>query len=215
MTRPYPDYSFNERLADGIVHVVGLVFGITALTILLFYTVYDHPSFTTMMVLVYGVAMVLMFACSAAYHMVPVLGLKELLRRVDQSAIFLKIAGTYTPFAALKLGGFWGYGLLGTVWAVAFFGIGLLILQARQTNLMVFLYLALGWLGILVVWPLFASLSSAVLTLIVTGGVLYSAGTIFHAWHSLPFSNAIWHVFVLAATVCHYFAVFVSVVIDR
>jgi len=164
---------------------------------------------------VYGGAMVLMFLCSAAYHMVPVMDWKVFLRRIDQAAIFLKIAGTYTPFALLKMGGSLGVGLFSTVWVIALLGVGMILAMGqKRRRLLVLLYLALGWLGLAFLWPLMMSMSVLAFALLGTGGALYSIGVIFHIWESLPFSNAIWHLFVLAATICLYFAVVVAVLID-
>lgn len=211
----YPQYTRNEQLADGVIHVVGVIFGIAALSVLLTVSGIYNPYYETITLAVYGSAMVLMLVCSAAYHLVPMMHWKSVLRRFDQAAIFLKIAGTYTPFALLKMGGLLGYGLFSTVWIVALAGVGMMLsVRKRHGNTIVFLYLALGWIGIVLIWPLMASMSVLAFGLLGVGGVLYSVGVIFHVWESLPFSNAIWHLFVLAATVCHYFAVFVAVIVD-
>ena len=127
----------------------------------------------------------------------------------------MKIAGTYTPFALLKIGGFWGYGLFGTVWFFALLGAGMILsMRQNRSNWIVLLYIALGWVGVAVLWPLVASLSAVALFFLFSGGILYSTGTIFHVWESLPFSNVIWHGFVLVATVCHYFAIYFAVLVD-
>lgn len=211
----YPTYSKGERVADGAIHVMGVLFGIVSLSVLLTLSVLEKPYYETIALAVYGTAMVLMLSCSAAYHMVPAMDWKVLLRRFDQAAIFLKIAGTYTPFAFLKMGGLLGYGLLSTVWIVALAGAGMILaMRKRRGNVMIALYLALGWIGIVLIWPLMMSMSALAFGLLSAGGVLYTVGVIFHVWDSLPFSNAIWHLFVLAATVCHYFAVFVAVIVE-
>lgn len=211
----YPNYTVNERIADSIIHVVGVTFAIAALSVMMTFSSLQQPYYTTITLAIYGAAMVLMFTCSAAYHMVPMLQWKGLLRRFDHAAIFLKIAGTYTPFAFLKLGGFLGYSLLSTVWIVALLGMGMVLSIHRQRgNLIVLLYLALGWIGVVIIWPLMMSMSALAFSLLCAGGVIYSLGTIFHVWESLPFSNAIWHLFVLLATICHFFAVFVAVIIE-
>ena len=211
----YPNYTLNERVADSVVHVVGIAFSLVAISVLMTYSSLQQPYYATITLAIYGMAMVAMFTCSAAYHMVPMMNWKGWLRRFDHAAIFLKIAGTYTPFAFLKLGGYLGYGLLSTVWIVALVGMGMVLSMNRgRGNLIVLLYLALGWIGIFIIWPLAMSMSLLAFSLLCAGGVLYSVGTIFHVWESLPFSNAIWHLFVLLATACHFFAVFVAVIVD-
>jgi len=211
----YPVYTRGERVLDGIVHIVGVLFGVAALSVLLTLSILQKPYLETLALAVYGGAMVLMFLCSAAYHMVPAMDWKAFLRRIDQAAIFMKIAGTYTPFALLKMGGSLGVGLFSTVWVIALLGVGMILAMGqKRRRLLVLLYLALGWLGLAFLWPLMMSMSILAFSLLGIGGALYSIGVIFHIWEGLPFSNAIWHLFVLAATICHYFAVVVAVLID-
>lgn len=211
----YPDYTMNERIADSVIHVIGIAFAISALSVMMTFSGLQQPYYATITLAIYGVAMVLMFTCSAAYHMVPMPNWKQWLRRFDHAAIFLKIAATYTPFAFLKLGGYLGYGLLSTVWIVAIIGMGIVLSMHRgRSHYIVFLYLALGWVGVIIIWPLAMSMSTLAFSLICVGGALYSIGTIFHVWESLRYSNAIWHLFVLLATMCHFFAVFVAVIVD-
>lgn len=149
-----------------------------------------------------------MFSFSAAYNLLPVPNWKGTLRRLDQSAIFLKIAATYTPFALIKMGGLAGYSLLSVVWIVALLGAaGKLLLKSNWNGIDVALYLALGWAGLAAFRPLADSVTPTVLALLGIGGVLYSVGVIFHVWRDLRYQNAIWHAFVLAATCCHFGAV--------
>ncbi len=207
-------YTPAERIADGIIHLVGVCGGIAAVVAMMMVAVPSLPLSATVSLAIYGVAMIAMFSCSAAYHLTPLPEWKAMLRRVDQAAIFLKIAGTYTPFALLKMGGVAGYTLLGSVWAIALVGAaGKLLVEANWDRLAIVLYLALGWAGLVAFLPLAASVTPAVLTLLVVGGVLYSIGVVFHAWERLPYQNAIWHLFVLAGTACHFGAVTMAVFI--
>lgn len=204
----YPAYTLSERIADGCLHIIGVSAGVSAVVILLVSAVPALPPGAVAALVVYGVAMVAMFSCSAAYHLIPVPAWKGILRRIDQAAIFLKIAGTYTPFAFIKMGGVWGYSLLGTVWTVALAGaLAKLLLTAQWDRLSIALYLVLGWAGLAVFQPLLSSISVEALILLGTGGALYSLGVIFHLAERLPFHNAIWHFFVLAGTACHFSAV--------
>jgi hemolysin III len=204
----YPAYTLSERIADGVIHTIGVTASLTATIIVFAFVVPYLPAQSATSLVIYGVAMVAMFSFSAAYHMIPVPHWKGGLRRLDQAAIFLKIAATYTPFAVVSLGGLWGYGLLGAVWSVAVFGIVVKLFRRNgMGSLTVGLYLALGWAGIFVVKPLFDALPLSDMALLTIGGVLYSVGVIFHMWEKLPFQNAIWHLFVLAAASCHFAAV--------
>jgi hemolysin III len=155
-----------------------------------------------------------MFGCSAAYNLARNCLWRAVLQRCDHAAIFIMIAGTYTPFTLLRLDGAWSWGLTTAVWSIA--GIGILVKLCRRCDLhyaSVAPYLLLGWIGLIAVDPLFRSLGWQTLGLIGLGGVLYMVGVVFHVWRRLPFQNAIWHAFVLAAASVHYAAVFNGVVL--
>jgi hemolysin III len=198
----------GERTLDNIIHVTGVVTGLLAVIAMLLAAALYLPAASTASLAIYGAAMLAMFTCSAAYHMIPVARWKGFLQRLDHAAIFLKIAGTYTPFAAIKIGGLWGVSLLATVWAVALLGsVGKMLLASTWDRVAIPLYLGLGWLGVAMFQPLAASVGPVTLILLAVGGALYSVGVIFHLWRSLPYQNAIWHAFVLAGTACHFGAV--------
>lgn len=201
-------YRPAERIADGSIHVIGVCAGLVAVAAMMMAAIPSLPLSTTMSLAIYGAAMLAMLICSAAYHLAPVPSWKGILRRIDQAAIFVKIAGTYTPFALIKMGGVAGYTLLGSVWVVALVGAaGKLLIATNWDRASIVLYLALGWVGLIALQPLAASVTPSVLTLLAVGGGLYSIGVIFHVWESLPYQNAIWHLFVLAGTGCHFGAV--------
>lgn len=201
-------YTFGERLADGAIHLVGIVGGLLATIYLLGRAFPDLSWSASVSLIIYATAMIAMFAFSAAYNLIDVQAWADRLRRFDQAAIFVKIAGTYTPFAVIKIGGFTGYGLLAGIWSVALVGIAGKLLSARPwKRTTIFLYLALGWVGALVAIFAFDTLSTTSLLLLVAGGLLYSFGLIFHVWSRLPYQNATWHLFVLAATACHFLAI--------
>jgi hemolysin III len=161
---------------------------------------------------IYGLALVATFSCSAGYHLIVRPKPKEVFRRLDHAAIFLMIAGTYTPFILIKVNNSWGLALLAVVWAMAAIGIAIKLLAPRfLEGLSTALYLVQGW-AVLAAWqPLMSALSGVVLTLLMVGGVLYTVGVVFHLWDRLPYQNAIWHGFVLTAASCHYAAVMVIV----
>jgi hemolysin III len=208
-------YDRAEIWADGVVHVLGVTLGIAALGVLMVLSLGTVSAIEVTSVAVYGTGLVLVLCISAAYHLWPISPAKRLLRRFDHSAIYLLIAGTYTPIVAQMNGGSDLVALLVGVWACALAGIGLKLMYPDRFNrLSIALYLAIGWSGVLVYERVFA-LSGTTFWLIATGGVLYTVGVIFHVWESLRFQNAIWHLFVLAAAACHYGAVLDCVVLSR
>lgn len=211
MTRPFPVYTRAELLADGVVHMLGVAFSIVAVAFMLFWAVYSLEASGVVCVAVYGVATIAVFLCSAAYNMAWSPSRRAILRRLDHAAIFLKIAGTYTPFAALSLGGAVGAALLGAVWTIAAVGVPIaLFAHQGMMRSVVWLYLAQGWIVILAIGPLAAALSVLALALLVAGGLLYTVGVAFHLWEKLKYHNAIWHGFVLAASACMYGAVWAA-----
>jgi hemolysin III len=201
-------FSAGEQIADTIIHLLGIAAGLVAAVALLVTAGRYLPLASTATLGVYAAGMLAMLGFSGAYHMVPVPRWKGLLRRLDHAAIFLKIAGTYTPFAAIKIGGIGGYLLLGSVWGVALMGAAAkLLLQSTWDRLAVPLYLLLGWVGVVMAKPLAAAVSPMTLVLLGVGGLAYSIGVIFHVWRMLPYQRPIWHLFVLAGTACHFAAV--------
>jgi hemolysin III len=211
-TRAFPCYSERERAADRAVHVVGIAAGALAVAFLLGQAAMRHAAAGQGRALlalgVYGLGLLAMLLCSALYNLSGESARKALFRRLDHAAIFLLIAGTYTPFVLLRLGGPRGSGVLALVWLVAAAGIALKLLAPhRLDRLSVVLYLLLGWAPILALRPLFAALEPAALALLVLGGLLYSIGVGFHLARRLRYHNAIWHLFVLLAAGCHYAAI--------
>lgn len=207
-------YSRGEVLADAAAHILGLLFGLVA-TIALLITASQHDQ--ALLILgasLYGLGLLAMLTCSAAYNLWPPSPTKELWRRLDHAAIFVMIAGTYTPFLMNRVGGDWGYGLLGFVWSVAIVGAALkLAFPRRWESITIAMYLGLGWSILVAINPLMQSVSVNSLILIGVGGVIYSLGVVFHLWERLPYQNAIWHWLVLVAAACHYFAIFNEVAI--
>jgi hemolysin III len=207
-----PAYSRAEFISDAVVHVTGLVLVLMAIPVLIVVTALlrgDTPSMIG--VSVYGAAMLAMIACSALYNMTPGAGLTWLYRRLDHSAIYIKIAGTYTPFTLMS-----GHGLALTagVWAAAAVGVALKVASPDRFRwLALALYLGMGWAGVLAGQALIAALPAPVLAMMVVGGLLYTGGVVFYLRKSLPFHTTIWHVFVLAATIAFYVAVVTLVVI--
>jgi hemolysin III len=207
------NYTRKEILADGAVHVVGVALGVAgAIAIVVIAALSPLSLLERAGVTIYAAGLVSMLGVSATYNMWPVSRRKWLLRRADHALIYLMIAGTYTPLVALVGDGLPAWSLLGTVWLVAAIGIALkLLLPGRYDRVSIGLYLTLGWSGVVAYDTVIGRLGSDALWMLALGGVLYSLGVVFHVWRSLPYQNAIWHAFVLAATACHYGTVMATV----
>lgn len=200
-------YDRAELIADGVVHVVGVAFGLVAATALIVLTAFASAS-EIVSVSVYAAGLVAMLGISAAYNLWPVSPRKWVLRRFDHSAIYILIAATYTPVITQIKDGIFAAALLSGVWLVALFGIWLkLRMPGRFDKLSIGLYLAMGWSGVIAYDQVADSVPHLALWFIAAGGALYTFGVIFHAWRRLRFQNAIWHSFVLLGAACHYTAV--------
>jgi len=205
--RPYPAYTPAERIADGAVHVAGLgaaIIGVVALFVI-WAPVMD--GITLVAVTVYAASLLVMLGASAAYHMLAHTPLRPILRRLDHAAIYVKIAGTFTPLG-IALGTAFGYAVLAAVWICAAFGaVSKLRMPLGAMTTGWWPYLALGWAGAALILPLWGVLPALSLACIVGGGALYSAGIVFYAWEELRFANAIWHGFVALASACFLVAI--------
>lgn len=202
------NYDRTELIADGIVHVLGLVFGLVAATTLIVLTGVFATASEIVSVSVYAIGLLAMLGMSAAYNLWPVSPRKWILRRFDHSAIYILIAGTYTPIFSAMADSVLAIVLLISVWCVAIAGVVVkLRFPGRYDRLAVGLYLALGWSGVIAYDTVVNKLPVMTLWFIGAGGVLYTLGVVFHAWQRLRFQNAIWHGFVLLGAACHYTAV--------
>jgi hemolysin III len=206
--RPFTKpYDRAELIADAILHAAGIGFAVTGLALLISMSG-GLPSFQSTSVWIYGIGLVTVVATSAVYNAWPLGSTKLLLRRFDQSAIYLFIAASYTPIiarteiAANKV-------LLVAIWAVAWLGVMLrFAFPCRFERLAILLCLTLGWSGLLAYDLVFSPLAPTTVCLIMVAGVLYSIGVVFHLWDNLRFHNAIWHGFVISAAALQFLAVF-------
>lgn len=202
------DYDRAEILADGAVHALGITLGIAGVLSLITEAVRASPLDQMAAVVIYGVGLLTVLCLSATYNLWPISRTKWLLRRFDHAAIYLLIAGTYTPFLLHITDSACAY-LLGVIWIAACAGMSLkLACPGRFDRLAILLYLGLGWSGLIVYERVATNLPPAAVWLLAAGGVFYSTGVVFHLWERLRFHNAIWHAFVLAAATCHFVAVF-------
>jgi hemolysin III len=195
-------YNRNEINADATVHGAAILAALVGSILLLFHA---GPSWV---LAAYVFGLLVMLACSAAYNLTPPSELKWILRRFDHSAIYLLIAGTYTPLLPFlpEPAQAWRLGLI--TWGGAALGVLMkILLPGRFDRLAVVVYLALGWVGVIAAGAFMQVLPSEVIILIVVGGVLYTAGVVFYIWESVNFHNAIWHGFVAAAAACHFAAI--------
>lgn len=205
-----------EQMADATVHVIGVVGALLAVPVMItLAAVWRSEGALVAAIAVYGASLLAMFAFSAGYNIATIRlsggRVLEWLRRLDHATIYVKIAGTYTPYAVLT-GGPLGRWLLIGVWSGAALGFaGKLIAPDRWERLSIFLYLALGWCVVLVFDPVSEAITRATAILIIVGGCLYSVGVVFHLWERLPYQNAIWHAFVLVATFVFYSAILVEI----
>lgn len=210
------DYDKHEILADGIVHALGIVSGLVAVIILVALAAQTVGPWEVTSVAIYGSGLLAVLVISAVYNLWPVSPVKWVLRRFDHSAIYLLIAGTYTPFIMQMRSEITAIVLLAGVWAGSVVGVILkLCLPGRFDRLAILLYLLLGWSGVMAYEVVLGALPGSTLGLLAAGGLLYTVGVIFHVWQGLRFQNAIWHAFVLVAAACHYGAVLDYVVLAR
>jgi hemolysin III len=200
------DLIARELVADGVVHALGLALGGAGALSLLIFALVNGNAIAPLAI--YAAGLLAMLGCSAAYNLLRTSPWRAWLRRLDHAAIFAMIAGSYTPFTTLGLDEPWSTVLTVVVWSVAALGIGLKLWQPHRVEpISVALYLVLGWIGLVALGDMLTALSTSTIALLGAGGILYSAGVIFHLWRTLPYHNAIWHGFVLVAAILHYIAV--------
>jgi hemolysin III len=206
-------YPVGEEIANSITHAIGLVGAVIGLVVLATVAAQRGDGWRVVGGSVFGATLVLLYGASTLYHAIAAPRAKRVLRVLDHSAIYLLIAGSYTPFALVTLRGPWGWSLLGFIWACAAVGIVLrATVGARWRVTPVLLYVTMGWIAIVAVRPMARALPTAGLTLLALGGIAYTAGIAFYAWRRLPYHHAVWHLFVLAGSALHFFAVLLYVV---
>jgi hemolysin III len=207
-----PRYGHGEELANTIISGVGFVFAVAGSIVLVAragnYGTVRHILSCS----VYGTTLIFLYAASTLYHSIHVPRAKAILRAFDHSAIFLLIAGTYTPFALVNLRGAWGWSLFGVIWGLAALGIAFQAWLRRWPIARAGLYVGMGWAVVVVVNPLFATVATGGLVLLLVGGLAYTLGLGFYAWRRLPYHHAIWHVFVLTGSSAHFFAILLYVI---
>ena len=206
-------YSMGEEIAHAITHGVGIPLSITALVVLVTFSALYGNAWHITSTAVYGTTLILLYTASTLYHGIPQPRAKTILRQLDHAAIFLLIAGTYTPFTLVNLRGPWGWSLFGLVWGLAIMGVVVELWgSARFRRWSLALYLGLGWLVVIAIKPMLTLVETGGLLLLLAGGLSYTLGALFYIWKRLAYNHAIWHLFVLAGSALHFFAVLFYVV---
>jgi len=215
----HSEYSLGEEIANSITHGIGVLLSVAALTLMVVYAAMAADPWCTISVGVFGTTLVLMYLASTLYHALPHPRVKRLFRKIDHCAIYLLIAGTYTPFLLVHMRGPWGWSLFAAIWTVAAAGclfkfhfIDQCANQIWWDRISTALYVAMGWTIVVALKPTLELVPMPALILMALGGLAYTGGTIFYLWQRLPYNHAIWHLFVLAGSTFHFFAVFFFVV---
>ncbi|MFA6230814.1 MAG: hemolysin III family protein [Rhodanobacter sp.] len=208
-----PRYSFGDELASSVIHGIGIVLSIAGLAVLVAFAALHGNALTVVACAVFGTSLVLLYTASTLYHSVSLVAAKPALRTLDHIAIYVLIAGTYTPFTLIALPGAWGWSLFTAVWTLALLGSALeLGLLRRYHKLAVLLYVGMGWIGMIAFEPLSRHLQAGGIALLIGGGLAYTLGVPFYLWRKLPYHHTLWHVFVLAGSVLHFLAVLLYVI---
>jgi hemolysin III len=200
-------YTLSEEIASSVIHGIGIALSVAALSVLVTLSGLFGDAWRVVSFSVYGTTLILLYLASTFYHGFQSERLKKLFRTFDHSAIFLLIAGSYTPFTLVSMRGPWGWTMFGLIWALALLGIFKTIFAIGSSKLgTALIYIAMGWLVMIAVKPLFAALSFGGLVWLGLGGLAYTLGTVFYVCKSIPFNHAIWHGFVLCGSILHFFA---------
>jgi hemolysin III len=208
-----PRYTPGEEIANGLTHGLGIVLAIAGLATMTAFATLNGDVWHVVACSIFGATLILLYTTSTLYHSIPGDRAKAILRIFDHAAIFLLIAGTYTPFMLVNLRGPWGWSLFAVIWSLALAGIALrLFLRGRLHGLVVAIYVAMGWAIVVAVQPMLENVAPGGLLLLAGGGLAYTAGVGFYKWRSLRYHHAIWHGFVLLGSALHFFSVLFYVI---
>ena len=212
MSNGVNDFSITEEIWHAITHGVGLALSIAGLAILVAYATLQGSALAIISSAIYGTTLIIMYGSSTLYHAITDTEIKKIFQQFDHASIYFLIAGTYTPITLLTLGGAWGWSIFSVVWGAAIIGIFLkFAYPGRFEKLSLLLYLLMGWMIVIATEPLLSSMESGGLWLLLAGGLCYTVGIIFYIWDRLTFNHAIWHLFVLAGSILHYFMVLIYI----
>lgn len=201
-------YSLGEEIANSLTHAIATGLSIAALVILIIAAVAEGNAWHIVSFSIFGSTLVLLYLASTLYHTIPAANLKRLFKTLDHCAIYLLIAGTYTPFMLVSVRGVVGWTIFGVIWGLAVAGVVLKCFCVyRFKKLSVAVYVGMGWLCVLAGKQMWAALSGTSLLFLLLGGLTYTLGVIFYVWKRLPYNHAIWHLFVMAGSILHFFSV--------
>lgn len=208
-----PNYSLREDFASSMIHGAGFILAIIGMCLLIAYASIYGNAWHIVSCSIYGSTLVLLYTASTLYHSIRLAKARKVLRVLDHSTIFLLIAGTYTPFTLVNLRGPWGWSIFGVIWALAVIGI---LFQTtgflKGAKVSVAFYVAMGWVVVVAIKPMLSLVDTGGLVLLLLGGVAYTTGVVFYVWRQIPYNHAIWHVFVVAGSTLHFFAIFLYVI---
>jgi len=206
-------YSLAEEIANSVTHGIGLLLALAALSVMVVFAALRGTAWHVVACSIYGTTLVLLFTASTLYHSLPWPRVKAVLKIIDHSAIYLVIAGTYTPFLLVPLRGPWGWSLFGVIWGLALAGIVFKIFYTGRFKLLsTLIYIGMGWIVVIAIRPLYVNLPMGGLLWLLAGGLFYTGGAIFYMKRSIPFNHAIWHAFVLAGSLCHFISIMFFVI---
>ena len=206
----------GEEIANSILHGIGAGLSVAALSVLVVLASLKGDPWRIVSFSIYGAALVLLYLMSTLYHSLPCPRAKRVFRRLDHAAIYLLIAGTYTPFTLVTMRGTWGWTLFGIVWGMALAGIVFkAFFISRFEVLSTFLYVAMGWCVVVAVKPLLIALPTGALPWIICGGLAYTGGVVFYLWDRKPYFHTVWHLFVMAGSAFHFFSMLFFVLPGR
>jgi hemolysin III len=213
MNRRAVRQAFHEEVANSITHGVGLAFSVIGLVVLIVLACLYGSALHIASCSVYGATMVMLYTASTLYHSFRSPRIKHIFKIIDHCAIYLLIAGTYTPFTLVMLRGGWGWSLFGIIWMLSFVGIVFKLFFVNKFQILsTIVYVLMGWLAIVAIKPMVQMIPFNCILWLVAGGLFYTIGVLFFAWHRIPYNHAIWHVFVVAGSVCHFLAVLLYVI---
>lgn len=201
-------YTYGEEIVNGITHGIGTMLSIFGLVLLVVFAKKAGNVLKIVSFWIYGCTLILMYLSSTLYHSVTGQRIKQILRIIDHSNIFLLIAGTYTPFMLVSVRGSWGWSMFGVIWGLALMGIVFnVFFFGKARKLLVALYIIMGWLCVIALREMLSAIAFPGMIWLASGGLFYTIGVVFYIWKSLPYNHAVWHLFVLSGSLCHFFSI--------